>query len=1328
MFNNSNLDLFRIFDNFIMTNEFPFLQYQLIDGKMIYKFFSKEIEDDKDAIVAKWFENQPYGISFKIKATQKGGSSNKYIALSISESGRLEYKIQWKEIDKATVDDIKNTYSFVKKLFNKINTENEKLKINIPEDNDFEYAFINSIQKFVFEGKKSINHNDLSDFCRYFYPYISLVIEPRKRYSKIKSKQNKSKYGTYLRYKRVTKYENESKIEHRIIYFMKNYEYTDLSLIKVISKQFNITEKIASEKIENVKNKYPVIKKSRKILKNIENAPKYNHPGIGIDIQGRSRKNYKIRIAGARNKNQLNRIVKFMNILIYLYVDTYINKNKNRLKLKDTLKGLNNIAKRRHKVDDIIDLEDIVVKTVKKITKFDSDRLGYKPSKGESHWSRACQNSGTKKRQPQQFVYESLNDLLKKGYKYNENTGYYERKVKINKKEVILRAAELTNLKEKGNNLFYICNPEDNNEYTYVGFLSRTKNPNDLCMPCCFKKDPLESKNIEKKNYYLGCMGKLKNTNITKKMKKMQTEKIYILQDTNKIQEGRFGFLPHLLNTYLNTMQKYDVNIKNHYLINTIPSYLFKYGVKTSKFYFLEAISSIYDISVDDIKNNIINLFKKDNNKLFTSINSGDIRTSFKNKDNFINFIQNNNHIDYDIIGDLISKPGILAKNGINFYIFNRNNIIIKELLEKKKIKDDYSLLCSRLEDDLYREDENRDNIILLKDEKIYYPIFLITKNIKKEQAEITKVFKLDNNIKHILNFYKLGCNKELNLKFKEGIQYSCKYLNYLIRKINNNKLNIKYQYIDLRNKCRYIILNNNMMIPTYPCGTLYNIDIIDQVDKYILNFKKTLNNLIFLTSKININLKPIGFLYSETKKDMFKVEALLLNNFIEISVKSQFINKKEIKKMGKNLNIHNLVKINIFKENKIDKFIKNKKINKDERLINIKKLIYNKEHFELFRLELNNYLINNQNIKTKIVNILNNKMIKNKEKKKLIKLLLLKNLNKKLYEINLKGGSQSFLNIEDNEINLDNYFIKNKRDICQTNIKKDLCKSNLHCKWTSNNCKLNLSNENFFEYLNKVVEQLVKDEMKSKEILNIDNYYVSDIVNYDNFTSRKNQKIIKSDVPNINKILSEIFGEDNIPTIGKKRFYKIGKSIDDENLENPIQKVGNLYIQNVIPNNNTLIRAFSNSYYWINNKLYDNNFRNLGYYSNLQTDLSNYFRGEIIKFMLDGVNKIYINKNILPYIENINNYINTLSSKNNMYMNGLVEFSILSYKYKITMHIIDNYNNSIYILKNGNILYHKTIKKYNKKIKMTDNDIIIMLEFNVGSILPLKVQSIYMI
>ena len=178
-------------------------------------------------------------------------------------------------------------------------------------------------------------------------------------------KTESSKYGTDLRYKRVTKYENKAKIENRIIYFMRNYDYTDKQLIKEISKQFNINESRSIEEIQSVKKKYPVIKKSKKNLKNITIATKYKPPGIGVDIVSKSRINYKIRISGARSKNQLFKIIEFLNILIFLYIEIYILKNKKYLYIKDKLKTLTNIAKRTNKVNDIIDTQDLIIKDVK---------------------------------------------------------------------------------------------------------------------------------------------------------------------------------------------------------------------------------------------------------------------------------------------------------------------------------------------------------------------------------------------------------------------------------------------------------------------------------------------------------------------------------------------------------------------------------------------------------------------------------------------------------------------------------------------------------------------------------------------------------------------------------------------------------------------------------------------------------------------------------------------------------------------------------------------------------------------------------------------------
>ena len=82
-------------------------------------------------------------------------------------------------------------------------------------------------------------------------------------------------------------------------------------------------------------------------------------------------------------------------------------------------------------------------------------------------------------------------------------------------------------------------------------------------------------------------------------------DKIYILQDTNKVQEGRVILLPKSLNQFFNIIWKNDKKIIGHYLAESISGYYFKFTVKNDTYYFLAAIANIYDISIDDIKNKL---------------------------------------------------------------------------------------------------------------------------------------------------------------------------------------------------------------------------------------------------------------------------------------------------------------------------------------------------------------------------------------------------------------------------------------------------------------------------------------------------------------------------------------------------------------------------------------------------------------------------------------------------------------------------------------------------------------------------------------------------
>lgn len=91
----------------------------------------------------------------------------------------------------------------------------------------------------------------------------------------------------------------------------------------------------------------------------------------------------------------------------------------------------------------------------------DINRIGFKPQKGNLQYSRMCQNSADVKRKP--LMINSVDELIKKGYKYNDKTKLYEKSYKDGK----LTAYSAND----HNNQFYICDPSENKKYTYIGFL-----------------------------------------------------------------------------------------------------------------------------------------------------------------------------------------------------------------------------------------------------------------------------------------------------------------------------------------------------------------------------------------------------------------------------------------------------------------------------------------------------------------------------------------------------------------------------------------------------------------------------------------------------------------------------------------------------------------------------------------------------------------------------------------------------------------------------------------------------------------------------------------
>jgi hypothetical protein len=1361
---NTTIDLFRIFNEFIVNNKYPFIQYQTIDGQKIFKYSESDIEQFTNTkknidLLTKWFERAPYGISFKVKISEKG--SEKFMAIDLFDNGRVEYKTQWKEDDMATIDDIKNTYVYVRELIEKLNSEKNRVKFDVPLDAEFKYAFINTIQKFELPGKFSINHNDLSEFARYFYPYVALVVEPRKRQSKIKKSDEKGKFGTYLCYKRISKYENQARIEQRILYFVRNYDYTDQILANEISKQFNITVERSLEEIERVKNKYPNIKKSRKILKKLENIPKYKTPGIRIDIQGKQRDRYKIRVSGARNKDQLDRIIAFYGVLIYLYVETYLYKRPEKQILKEKLKKLTNIAKRRNRVDEIVDYEK-EKKTVKQMAVADKKRIGFKPEKGENQWTRSCQNSGNdKRRRPQQFT--SSDDLLRLGFKFNNKAGVYEKKIKIkNKKDIILRAVGLDSIDEEGNvtgTVYYTCSPESNDDHMFVGFLSKSSNPYGQCMPCCFKKDALDSKNKEKKDYYMKCIGK---TEIFEKAAIKQTgDKLYILQDTNKIQEGRIGFLPKYLDYYLNQLLGKSRKYKNHYLLSSETGYFFKHGSKQEDNPFMNACTIAFDMSIDEIKNKIIERMIKDKSDvLFTALNNGDIKTSFLSREKYIDFIKNSNNINFDAVNHILSLPGVIKQNGLNIIVFKKETLLIKKILEKEKVKDDFIILCQNIEEVDNVKNMERDNIILFKEHKNYNPVVLISRRDKIDKGfKIVKTFKYenkkDNVINHIYEFYKTSCDR--NIIGEKTSRLNAKILYKKLLELSNDDYKPQYQVIDARNKCKYLITKNATILPIKPSGSIYDLPIIKNVENKLQSFDETIKRLNHLNNlSKDIRVKPIGIYYDFRKKNEINVVGIMTELYELAPIVSVTKSIDGINKLGFVIEYKQLF-------DQIDLEIAKGKENYqiDDRISNISYTLYYNESYELFRLHLSYFLKNpnNELIKNRLVKIMSDKNITKKDKKNNIRGLLFRIIDKNLkilFDKNVKTESESEEQIGGRQQKLvyvlnkmpaliDEYEVNNNREICYNYKNKNECSTNKHCYWAYDECQFALTRDIIISFVNKVSDEFINNERKAAEILQKEGYFVSDIADYNRFEERPNQKIIKSTNVAINKTLSELFGKDNIPVIGKKKLVKTNVAdLQEVNITNPIESHRDYYVQKIIPNNITLLRAFANGYNWLKHAYYDFENKNFGFYSTVQTDMANYFRSNIIDWINDKNNYSTIVRELATYLEvNKKNFISTYINKISQDVpntKGVVELYILNKLYNIPVIVYDKYNNIMYIFdgtsvgKEG-IAYAKfekkndiSDKKYNKYKDLNNLKNFINIRFTSlsASNVPLNIEVAY--
>ena len=221
--------------------------------------------------------------------------------------------------------------------------------------------------------------------------------------------------------------------------------------------------------------------------------------------------------------------------------------------------------------------------------------------------------------------------------------------------------------------------------------------------------------------------------------------------------------------------------------------------------------------------------------------------------------------------------------------------------------------------------------------------------------------------------------------------------------------------------------------------------------------------------------------------------------------------------------------------------------------------------------------------------------------------------------------------------------------------------------------------------FINMISEELASNELKAYEIMRVENYFVSDVVDRNKFSTQSGQMILRASSLNVKRVLRDLFGSDNTPTIGKRRNIRMMEvNYNDLNIKYSLLDLKSLYVQRIIDNNISIFRAYSNGYYWLINSFYDKDTRNLGYYSPLQSDLANRFKAAVIDWVSDPNNSSKITQEMYTHMGNrinsidpIMEYVNRLSNEVDTMGIGVTELLILS-KINHTIPIIvrsDNFD-----------------------------------------------------
>ena len=464
-----------------------------------------------------------------------------------------------------------------------------------------------------------------------------------------------------------------------------------------------------------------------------------------------------------------------------------------------------------------------------------------------------------------------------------------------------------------GHYIYEFTDPDhiDKNDGSYIdhypGFLDKKSHPDNVCMPCCFKKSWDSEQQVKRRKECMDTTGK---DNVANQPEIEMDFKSYIVGfDKYPLQQTRWGFLPLAVELFLKTDNSIAQSKQNPAIIKPNIPVLLRYGVEQSRNQsFIGSLADIYALKQDYYKKGLNTptiaemrniLAESITLDMFLKYHNGSLPSVFKPKkiemeDDFINKYSNteffksidtSNESQMDFLEDTIAA----FENFLNFLrdpeslidhtylwdivtsdnskLFPKGiNLVIIEIIESD-ITDNIQILCPTNSYSNKFYDKNRETLILLKQNKYYEPIYgfedkkaerqIIT---KKTFTENTKFTNLKSVLQMINNVYNKSCKALPSMpnvyKFKKNIG-----LNELYKLLIMDKFFVESQVMNYQSKIIGVIVNineenkNGFFIPCLPSSSMDNIKTIYMDDIKWNDYYKTRDFLTSVSNNSNGNI-----------------------------------------------------------------------------------------------------------------------------------------------------------------------------------------------------------------------------------------------------------------------------------------------------------------------------------------------------------------------------------------------------------------------------------------------------------------------------------------